>query len=174
MRGRRGVGVLVAAVVVLAVAVVLLVQHQEAATPTAAGRATRGEVSAVLPGEMVHVESGRRSTRFLPLGSAPMDGRTFTAQHAYNMLVSSSPKLNPIPATVTPYYGVLTDASASPTALHVRVWGFAVVSDCRGTGGPSASGAPTSARPTRCRLWEFVDARTGRHVGVISEEVVPD
>ena len=59
-------------------------------------------------------ECGR--TTFLPLGLGPQDGRTLSAQRAYNALVSDSPKLNPIPATVRPYYGVLTDSAASPAA----------------------------------------------------------
>jgi hypothetical protein len=128
----------------------------------------------VVPGRVVHVESGVRTTTFLPLGLGPQDGRTLSAQRAYNALVSDSPKLNPIPATVRPYYGVLTDSAASPAADHVRVWGFAVDSGCRDGDDsvPSEVGASTGA--SRCRLWEFVDARTGHHLGEISQEVLPN
>ncbi len=139
-------------------------------------RSGASAVPPVVPGRVVHVESGVATTTFLPLGLGPQDGRTLSAQRAYNALVSDSPKLNPIPATVRPYYGVLTDPAASPTAVNVRVWAFAVDSGCRGSdsGGPAASESRTRSGPTRCRLWEFVDARTGHHLGAISEEVLPN
>ena len=60
----------------------------------------------------MHVESGVAAhDASCRSGLGPQDGRTLSAQRAYNALVSDSPKLNPIPATVRPYYGVLTDAS---------------------------------------------------------------
>ena len=127
----------------------------------------------IVPGTIVHVESDVRATRFLPLGPAPEDGRTLSAQHAYNLLVSSSAKLSPIPATVHPYYGVLTDAAASPAAVDLRVWGFTVESGCLDRGGAPRSDPSTPSTVTRCRLWEFVNARTGHHLGVITQEVLP-
>jgi len=170
MDGRRRVAVLVGAAVLLAVATLLLVDRL-GSTPTSSPTAPDENVTTVTLGRTVHVESGVPSTRFLPLGSAPEDGRTLSAQHAYNLLVSSSSKLSPIPATVRPYYGLLTDVAASPKAVHVRVWGFTVLSSCHDTTSPGAS---TSSQPTQCRLWEFVDARTGRNLGMISREVLPD
>ena len=165
MRRAAVLAVLVAAV---GGVVVLVRMSQGPANPPASAD------TSVVPGRVVHVESGVRSTTFLPLGLGPQDGRTLSAQRAYNALVSDSPKLNPIPATVRPYYGVLTDSAASPAADHVRVWGFAVDSGCR-DGDDSVSsdaGAPSGA--SGCRLWEFVDARTGHHLGEISQEVLPN
>lgn len=134
------------------------------------------DVPVVTPGRYVYVESGERRTRFLPLGPGPLDGRTLSAQRAYNLLVSDSAKLQLIPATVRPYYGVLTDASASPIALHTRVWGFATISGCVVIGGAPAPGDPTPSPPPdqRCRIWEFVDATSGHDLGVITQEVLPD
>lgn len=168
MDGRRRLAVLVGAAVLLAVAALLLVERL-GSTPTSTPKA--GDVTAVTLGRTVHVESGVPSTRFLPLGSAPDDGRTLSAQHAYDMLVSSSSKLNPIPATVRPYYGLLTATTASRKAMQVRVWGFTVLSPCPDTTSPERS---TSLQPTWCRLWEFVDARTGCNLGMISREVLPN
>lgn len=125
-------------------------------------RETHLEVSRVQPGRLVHVESGVRSTRFLPLGAGPQDGRTLSAQRAYNLLVGASAKLQLMPATVRPYYGVLTAPEAVPGVVDTRVWAFASESGC------SEAGA------ARCRLWEFVDARTGRDLGVVTQEVLPD
>ena len=159
----------VLAVLVAAVGgVVVLVRMSDGPASPPVSAATR-----VVPGRVVHVESGVRTTTFLPLGLGPQDGRTLSGQRAYNALVSDSPKLNPIPATVRPYYGVLTDAAASPAADHVRVWGFAVDSGCRDGDDAvvSEDGAPSGA--SGCRLWEFVDARTGHHLGEISQEVLP-
>jgi hypothetical protein len=142
--------------------------------PSPVRRSSSVDVSAVLPGRTVYVESGVPSTTFLPLGVGPQDGRTLSAQRAYNLLVSHSAKLQPIPATVRPYYGLLTDGSASPMATGVRVWAFAVESGCTYAGGAGPSPTATPSRPTRCRLWEFVNATTGHDLGVVSQEVLPD
>jgi hypothetical protein len=127
----------------------------------------------VVLGRSVHVESGVRGTRFLPLGPAPVDGRTLSAQHAYNAMLGSPSLAAPIPADLRAYYGVLTDTSPSPMAKNVRVWGFAVVSGCLGSLASPKSGEPTSPQPVRCRHWEFVNARTGLDLGVITQEVLP-
>ena len=164
MRRATVLAVLVAAV---GGVVVLVRMSQGPANPTASAD------TPVVPGRVVHVESGVRTTTFLPLGPGPQDGRTLSAQRAYNALVSDSPKLNPIPATVRPYYGVLTSA-ASPPAVHVRVWGFAVDSGCRDRDDSVSSDAGAPSGASRCRLWEFVDARTGHHLGEISQEVLPN
>jgi hypothetical protein len=134
------------------------------------------DVSMVTPGRYVYVESGERRTRFLPLGPGPLDGHTLSAQRAYNLLVSDSAKLQLIPATVRPYYGVLTDAAASPMALHTLVWGFATIGGCVVIGGVPEPGDPSPAPPPaqRCRIWEFVNARSGHDLGVITQEVLPD
>lgn len=161
---------LAAALVVLATAgggTVALARHDWGSAPSRSGAPVEPPV---VPGRVVHVDSGVRMTTFLPLGRGPQDGRTLSAQHAYNALVLSASKLSPIPATVRAYYGVL----AAPAAVDVRVWGFAVASDCSPGAGSSPTGASTPAPPTRCRLWEFVDARTGHDVGGISREVLPD
>jgi hypothetical protein len=55
----------------------------------------------------------------------------------------------------------------------VRAWGFAVDSGCR-DGEDSSSGAGVPSGASRCRLWEFVDARIGQHLGQISQEVLPN
>jgi hypothetical protein len=150
----------------VAVAAGWVVAHTHESSP-AAQRGSPVDVSRVLPGRFVHVESGEPSTRFLPLGLGPQDGRTLSAQRAYNLLVSGSAKLQPIPASVQAYYGVLTDRSASPRAVHTRVWGFVSTSGCDSTGG-----GPAAAQ--RCRLWEFVNARSGHDLGVLSQEVLPN
>jgi hypothetical protein len=168
MNGWRRRAVLLGAAVLLTAAILLV--DRLGSTPTSTSKAPDG-VTAVALGRTVHVDSRVPGTRFLPLGSAPEDGRTLSAQHAYNLLVSGSPKLSPIPATVRPYYGLLTDLAASPKAVQARVWGFTVLAPCHDT---SPAGAPTSSQLTRCRLWEFVDARTGRNLGMISQEVLPD
>jgi hypothetical protein len=62
----------------------------------------------------------------------------------------------------------------TPKAVDRRVWAFAVESGCTSTGSPGSSDDPAATRPAHCRLWEFVDARTGHDLGVISEEVLPD
>jgi hypothetical protein len=145
-----------AALVALAVGAagvaVLRHDHQPSA-PSAADRR-------VVPGRVVHVETGVRSTTFLPLGPTSPGGATLSAQRAYNLLVSDSAKLQLIPATVQPYYGVLSDRVAGVGAAGVRVWAFAAESGC-------SDGA-------RCRTWEFVDARTGHDLGVVTREVLPD
>jgi hypothetical protein len=128
----------------------------------------------IVPGSAVHVDAGMAGTRFLPLGMAPVDGRTLSAQHAYNAMLSYPSLSAPIPAGVRAYYGVLTAGSTSAAASDLRVWGFAVESGCVYTRGPPASREPTPSRPVRCRHWEFVNARTGRDLGVITQEVLPD
>ncbi len=131
----------------------------------------------VVTGSAVHVESGTRATTFLPLGAAPDDGQTLSEQRAFNALVADASKLTPIPATVRGYYGLLTDADASPPAVHVQVWAFAATSRCATSSGgaPKPEAAASSPRPQRqCRKWEFVDARSGHALGVVSREVLPD
>jgi hypothetical protein len=144
-------------------------------TAPAAKRGTATDPSVITPGHILQVESGQPSTTFLPLGPAPVDGITLSAQRAYNLLVAHSAKLQLIPATVQPYFGVLTDGSASPMALHTRVWAFATTSGCVIAGG-SAPGDPTPWPPPaqRCRIWEYVNARSGHDLGVPTQEVLPD
>ncbi len=81
---------------------IVLDRHDSA---PAAKRGAVTEPPVVTPGRMVQVESGQPSTTFLPLGPGPVDGSTLSAQRAYNLLVSHSAKLQPIPATVQPYFG---------------------------------------------------------------------
>jgi hypothetical protein len=130
--------------------------------------------SAVVLGRTVHVETGVPSVRFIPLGAAPSDRGTWSAQHAYNALVQDPSKLSPIPATVRPYYGLLHERSASSRALNVRVWAFAVEGHCTDRGAATVFAPATVSSRARCRLWEFVDARTGESVGEVSQEVLPD
>jgi hypothetical protein len=128
----------------------------------------------IVVGSAVHVDAGMVGTRFLPLGMAPVDGHTLSAQHAYNAMLSYPSLSAPIPAGVRAYYGLLTARSTTAAARDLRVWGFAVESGCLYTVGPRASRDPTPTRPVRCRHWEFVNARTGRDLGVITQEVLPD
>jgi hypothetical protein len=172
MRGRRTT-VLAGIGLELGAAVVLVLQHVQGAPPAAARRTPASTLDAVAVGQPVRVTSGVPRSSFLPLGTAPRDDRTLSAQHAYDLLVSGSAKLSPIPASVRPYYGVLTDPSASPGSVHVRVWGFAVESDC-GRAGVQPSEASPSPRRTPCRLWEFVDAMTGRLLGEVARQLSPD
>jgi hypothetical protein len=130
--------------------------------------------TAVVAGSVVHVEPG---ATFLPLGSPPDDGRTLSQQSAFNALVQDESKLSPIPATVRGYYGLLTDVGTSPPAAHREVWGFAVTKACVYSMPPVPPGQPmpTAAPPERpCRYWEFVDARTGHELGVVTQELLPD
>ncbi len=175
MRHNRSLVVTGLVAVLLAVAVVWVVLHADDSSPAAHPKSA-AQVPDVIPGRTVYVESGQPSTTFLPLGPVPQDGRTLSAQRAYNLLVSDSAKLQLIPATVQPYYGVLTDASASPMAVNTRVWAFTTTSACTVIGGIPAPGDPTPSPPPadRCRLWEFVNATTGHDLGVISQEVLPD
>src|SRR5262249_45356869 len=123
-------------------------------------------------GRVVHVESEVAGTRFLPLGRAPADdGRTLSAQRAYNAMLESPSSSALIPAGVSAYYGVLSRRSSSPTVTHLRVLGFAVESGCVDRRSSSASDGPASP-PTACRKWEFVNARTGHDLGVITQEVL--
>jgi hypothetical protein len=149
------------------------VVHADDSAP-AAHRVRTVDVSDVVPGRTVYVESGEPSTTFLPLGTGPLDGRSLSAQRAYNLLVSDSAKLQPIPATVVPYYGVLTDRNASPMAQDTRVWGFSTITGCMIVGGVAAPGDPTLPPypPQRCRVWEFVNARSGHDLGVLTQEVL--
>jgi hypothetical protein len=130
----------------------------------------------VAAGSIVHVESGARATTFLPLGSAPDDGRTLSGQRAYNALVQDASKLSPIPPTVRAYYGMLTDARTTPPAVHLQVWAFAVTNSCVTSNRVPAAGDPTPSPVARrqCRMWEFVNARSGQALGVMSQEVLPD
>jgi hypothetical protein len=174
MRGRRALVATGVVGVVLAAGSVWFVQRSDDTPPSTHDSSI--DVSVVMPGRYVYVESGEPRTKFLPLGPGPVDRGTLSAQRAYNLLVSDSAKLQLIPAAVQPYYGVLTDASASPMALHTLVWGFATVSGCVVTGGGPAPGHPTPSSPPaqRCRIWEFVNARSGHDLGVITQEVLPD
>lgn len=168
---------LVTSLVVLAAAAggaVAIVRHDHDSSPSARGPIDSRSFPPIAPGSVVHVETDVRTTRFLPLGPAPVDGRTLSAQHAYNAMLGSSSLSAPIPAEIHAYYGTLTDSSTSPMAIHLRVWGFAVRSGCVYTFVLPSAGQPTPSRPSRCRKWEFVNARTGRDLGVISQEVLPD
>jgi hypothetical protein len=145
-------------------------RHPSPATPALAA----DTAPPVVPGTVVRLDADHRAATFLPLGAQPRDGRTLTAQHAYNALVQTPTKLNPIPATVRAYYGVLDDPSTAPVTVDRRVWAFAVEARCLRTARPSLTGTPTSLHPRRCRIWEFVDARTGHALGVIEQQVLPD
>lgn len=128
-------------------------------------------MKSLVPGRYVYVEAGQPGTRFLPLGTAPQDGHTLSAQRAYNLLVAGSAKLQLIPAGIQPYYGVL-DYWARPR----RVWAFTTTGTCAISPGRPVPGDPTpSPQPVpRCRSWEFVNATTGHDLGILTQEVLPD
>jgi hypothetical protein len=163
---RRGVAVLVGAAVLLAVMVWV---HRHSSAPSAGVPAK--DVTAVVPGQTIHVASDLARTTFVPLGPQPDDGRTLSAQRAYNAMLSSPSLATPIPAGVGAYYGVLTGAEGM-TQGAVRVWAFAVESRC-----VLAFGALPPEEPLpphlRCRKWEFLDARSGDDLGVITQQVLP-
>jgi hypothetical protein len=143
--------------------------HASPPAPTA-GVSARGDI-AVVPGQKIHVETYKARTTFVPLGPQPDDGRTLSAQRAYNAMLSSPSLATPIPAGIEAYYGVLTGAEgASPGA--VRVWAFTVDSGCALSSGAHAYDEPLPL-PHRCRTWEFVDARSGVDVGVMTQQVLP-
>ena len=107
--------------------------------------------SAVVLGRTVHVEAGRPSTTFLPLGSQPQDGRTLSAQRAYNAMLMSASRSAPIPADVMAYYGLLTTRFTSSRDSHVRVWAFAVESGCVSVHGTPLAVEQTPPPRSRCR-----------------------
>jgi hypothetical protein len=146
--------------------------RHETASPPQVVRPTPSATS-VVPGRPVHLDEVDHTMTFLPVPRVPHGSGTVSAQHAYDALVDEPTKLNPIPATVNAYYGLLTDPSTTPVAAGLPVWGFAVEAGCVYSFGPPASTRPT--RPPlaqRCRHWEFVDARTGRNLGVVEQEVL--
>ena len=169
----RRIGVLVAGVCCAAafagIGVGVVVLNHDDGSP---GAPPTADVSAVVLGRTVHVEAGTPSTTFLPLGSPPRDGRTLSAPRAYNAMLMSPSLSTPIPADVMAYYGLLTHRFTSSRASHVRVWAFAVESGCVSVHGTPLADEPTPL-PSRCRKWEFVDARTGHDLGVITQEVLP-
>jgi hypothetical protein len=171
---RSSAGALGAALVVLTGAAggaVALARHELGQAPSRPVAGAPPSPS-VVPGTTVYLDPEDRTATFLPLGLGPASGRLVSEQRAYNALVQDASKLSPIPATVRAYYGLLTDAETTPLAVDRRVWGFAVEAGCVDPGGPS--GRPSSAtHALRCRHWEFVDARTGRDLGVIEQEVLP-
>ena len=170
---------LIVAVVVLAGAgggAVVLTRHDLGPSPSAAhARASTPAEPSVVPGRIIYLDANDAGMTFLPLGPRPPDDRTLSVQHAYDALLQMPSKLNPIPATVSAYYGSLTDVDASPMAVNTRVWGFAVVRGCLVTPAPPPPGSPTTSPgpPMQCRQWEFVDARTGHDLGVMEQEVLP-
>ena len=161
-------------VLVTAGAGAVVVARHDLGPPAHHDAADRPSAPPVVAGTTVRLDDLDPTTTFLPLGTQPRRGARVSVQRAWNALVQDPSKLNPIPAAVHPYFGLLTDASATPVR-DLPVWGFAVETGCVHAGAPSGatSGAPTSPRHTRCRAWEFVDARTGRDLGVTEQEVLP-
>jgi hypothetical protein len=88
--------------------------------------------------------------RDVPVGTAP-------AQAAYNAMRRQAhrpPK--PIPARVTPRFGLLTQSDRQPSANRTPVWAFT-------SKGCWTSGNPTPA-PT-CTYWVFARASDGKDLG---------
>jgi hypothetical protein len=141
--------------------------------PPGARSPAAGPRASLIAGSLVHLDQADPSLTFLPLLPGPRGARTWSAQHAYDALLATPTKLNPIPATVQAYYGLLNDASATPAAADLRVWGFAVESGCVYADEVRPHGMWAPTYPARCRHWEFVDARTGHDLGVIEQEVLP-
>jgi hypothetical protein len=82
---------------------------------------------------------------------------TMSAQAAYNAIGRRDdlpPK--PIPANVTPRFGLLTRSDTQPSAYRIPVWAF-VSKGCETSGNPTP--APT------CIDWIFVGASDGRRLG---------
>jgi hypothetical protein len=169
---------LVAALTVVAAAgggaVALARQALGPSTPAGpvAGSSSSPVASPIVAGTTVHLDPHDRTLTFLPLGLRPPSGAELSEQRAYDALVQDASKLSPIPPTVRAYYGLLTDPDTKPLAIDRRVWGFVVEAGCVDSGGrPGHRWSATG--PVRCRHWEFVDARTGRDLGVIEQEVLP-
>jgi hypothetical protein len=82
---------------------------------------------------------------------------TMSAQAAYNVIGRQDdlpPK--PIPANVTPRFGLLTRSDKQPSAYRTPVWAF-ISKGCETSGNPTP--APT------CIGWVFVRASDGRRLG---------
>jgi hypothetical protein len=154
---------------------VALARHELGRTTSSrplAGSPASPAAPPVVPGTTVYLDPEDRTMTFLPLGAGRGSARLVSEQRAYNVLVQDASKLSPIPATVRAYYGLLTDADTTPLAVDRRVWGFAVEAGCVHPGGRPGR-RWSASRPVKCRDWEFVDARTGRDLGVIEQEVLP-
>jgi hypothetical protein len=173
MRLVAGLSLVLSLVVAVSAGAVALVWQGDSSSPSSRSDSASPSVPPVLPGRPVHVDTAAVGTTFLPLGAAPVDGHTLSAQRAYNAMLRTPSFSALMPVGVRPYYGLLTHSFTSPVATRVRVWGFAVESSCvyADTSPPRDSTPPAG---TRCRKWEFVNARTGHDLGVITQEVLPE
>jgi hypothetical protein len=98
---------------------------------------------------------GRNGAMFYP---RDVPGGTMSAQAAYNAMRRQDhrpPK--PIPANVTPRFGLLTQRDAQPSADRMPDWAFTSKS-CLTSGNPTP--APT------CIYWVFARASDGKDLGV--------
>ena len=87
----------------------------------------------------------------------PVPTGTMSAQNAYNAMRRQDHRpLRPIPANVTPRFGLLTQSNTRSPANNMHVWAFT-------SKGCETSGNPTPA-PT-CIDWTFVRASDGRRLG---------
>jgi hypothetical protein len=169
-----GVVALLAALVAAGVGAVVLARPGLDAPPSPPVAMTQRTFASVIAGSVVHLDPTDPGQSFLPLFPGPRQAHTLSAQSAYDALLGTPRKLNPIPVSVRAYFGLLNDASTAPSAVGLQVWGFAVDSGCRYVGSADSSTAVIGAHPGRCRQWEFVDARTGHALGVTEQEVLPD
>lgn len=82
----------------------------------------------------------------------------------------------PIPASTTIRYGLLTEDDTIPPADRMPVWAFAYAAGCiRPDVAPPAPGSTAPPTPTesplRCVMWRFASAATGKDLHVMDQQI---
>lgn len=143
--------------------------HQPTAEPSA-------EPSSTSP---IYVQAGAPQYTFQPVkvpsGTA---APKFTAQHAYNKMFGKAHQApQPIPASYTVRYGLLSEDDTIPSADRMPVWAFAYTGGClrpdMPVPAPGSTATPTpSASPLRCVQWQFANAATGKDLRVVDQQII--
>jgi hypothetical protein len=121
----------------------------------ACGSADGGDQPAQADGSAPILLDGANGPMFYP---RDVPAGTMSAQVAYNAMRRQGHRPpRPIPANVTPRFGLLTQSDTQPSAYRMPVWAFTFM-------GCQTSGAPTPA-PT-CVYWVFARASDGKDLGV--------